>query len=57
VLAYIEEKSGSEFEPGIAGAFVTMMRAMEGKLQTVAYPEPAAAPAPPAALPAEPASK
>jgi putative nucleotidyltransferase with HDIG domain len=43
VLAYIEEKSGSEFEPGIAQSFVTMMRAMEGKVQTVAYPEAATA--------------
>jgi putative nucleotidyltransferase with HDIG domain len=41
VLSYIEEKAGSEFEPGIAHAFLTMMRAMEGKLQNVAYPEPA----------------
>jgi putative nucleotidyltransferase with HDIG domain len=64
VLAYIEEKSGSEFEPGIANAFVTMMRAMEGKVQTMAYPEPAtatvgapAAPGLPAAPPAEPATK
>ena len=64
VLAYIEEKSGSEFEPGIASAFVTMMRAMEGKVQTMAYPEPAtatagapAAPGLPAAPPAEPATK
>jgi putative nucleotidyltransferase with HDIG domain len=49
VLAYIEEKSGSEFEPGIAQSFVTLMRAMEGKVQNVQYPEPepaAAAPAP-----------
>jgi putative nucleotidyltransferase with HDIG domain len=50
VLAYIEEKSGSEFEPGIAQSFVTMMRAMEGKVQGVPYPEPAVA-APAAAAP------
>ena len=40
VLAYIEEKSGSEFEPQIAAAFVTMMRALEGRVSTVQYPEP-----------------
>jgi putative nucleotidyltransferase with HDIG domain len=63
VLAYIEEKSGSEFEPGIAQSFVTLMRAMEGKVQSVPYPEPAvAAPAAapvgiPAAPTPEPATK
>jgi putative nucleotidyltransferase with HDIG domain len=61
VLSYIEEKSGSEFDPAVAQAFVTMMRALEGKVQTVAYPEPATATAATAtsAVPAtpEPASK
>ena len=49
VLSYIEEKSGSEFEPGIASAFVTMMRALEGRVATVKYPEPGDATAPVAA--------
>lgn len=39
VLKYIEEKSGSEFEPDIANAFVTMMRALEGRVAAVEYPE------------------
>jgi putative nucleotidyltransferase with HDIG domain len=43
VLKYIEEKSGSEFEPEIAGKFVAMMRALEGRVAAVAYPEPAPA--------------
>jgi putative nucleotidyltransferase with HDIG domain len=43
VLKYIEEKAGSEFEPEIAHAFITMMRALEGRLAAVQYPEPAAA--------------
>jgi putative nucleotidyltransferase with HDIG domain len=41
VLAYLEEKSGSEFEPEIAGKFVAMMRALEGRVARVEYPEPA----------------
>lgn len=45
VLGYIEEKSGSEFEPDIAGKFVEMMRALEGRVAAVEYPEPSAAPA------------
>jgi putative nucleotidyltransferase with HDIG domain len=40
VLGYIAEKSGSEFEPDIANAFVTMMRALEGRVASVEYPEP-----------------
>jgi putative nucleotidyltransferase with HDIG domain len=38
VLAYIEEKAGSEFEPEIARRFVEMMRAMEGRVSRVEYP-------------------
>jgi putative nucleotidyltransferase with HDIG domain len=45
VLKYIEEKSGSEFEPDIANAFVTMMRALEGRVARVEYPDPATEPA------------
>lgn len=45
VLKYIEEKSGSEFEPEIAGKFVEMMRVLEGRVARVEYPE-TAAPAP-----------
>jgi len=40
VIGYIEEKAGTEFEPGIAQAFVTMMRALEGRVANVKYPEP-----------------
>ena len=36
VLAYIEERAGSEFEPDIATKFVAMMRALEGRVQRVA---------------------
>jgi putative two-component system response regulator len=43
VLKYIEEKSGSEFEPEIANAFVAMMRALEGRLAAVQYPDTAPA--------------
>ncbi|HEU4994477.1 MAG TPA: HD domain-containing phosphohydrolase [Gemmatimonadaceae bacterium] len=43
VLRYIEEKSGTEFEPQIAAKFVEMMRALEGRVARVEYPEPAAA--------------
>jgi len=59
VLSYIEEKSGSEFEPAIAQSFVTMMRALEGKVQSVQYPEPAVAAAAAPSAPAipEPATK
>ena len=40
VLKYIEEKSGSEFEPEIARKFVEMMRALEGRVAQVQYPDP-----------------
>ncbi len=43
VLAYIEEKSGSEFEPGIAAKFVGMMRALEGRVARVDFPSPISA--------------
>ena len=39
VLKYIEEKSGSEFEPEIAGKFVEMMRKLEGRVATMEYPD------------------
>jgi len=39
VLSYIEEKSGSEFEPEIATKFVALMRSMEGRVAQVQYPE------------------
>jgi putative nucleotidyltransferase with HDIG domain len=42
VLRYIEEKSGTEFEPAIATKFVEMMRALEGRVARVEYPELAA---------------
>jgi putative nucleotidyltransferase with HDIG domain len=41
VLAYLQEKSGSEFDPQIAGPFIEMMRTLEGRLAAVQYPEPA----------------
>jgi len=43
VLKYLEEKSGSEFEPDIVRAFVKMMRALEGRVAHVEYAEAAAA--------------
>lgn len=49
VIGYISEKAGSEFEPEIAGQFVVMMRALEGHIARVEYPEPATADAAPAA--------
>jgi putative nucleotidyltransferase with HDIG domain len=52
VIGYIEEKAGTEFEPGIAQAFVTMMRALEGRVANVKYPEPGDTPA--AGAPAAP---
>ena len=61
VLGYIEEKAGTEFEPAIATAFVTMMRAMEGRVANVNYPAPGDTPAagtavtPPAVAAAAPA--
>jgi len=39
VLKYIEEKAGSEFEPDIAHAFLTMMRQLEGRVAEVEIPE------------------
>ena len=45
VLGYVEEKSGSEFDPGIARKFVEMMRALEGRVARVEYPDPEPAPA------------
>ena len=39
VLSYIEEKAGSEFEPGIATKFVELMRGMEGRVAQVEYPD------------------
>lgn len=44
VLKYIEERAGTEFEPDIAGAFVRMMRKVEGGIQHSPLP-PANAPA------------
>jgi putative nucleotidyltransferase with HDIG domain len=38
VLGYIEERAGTEFEPGIAGAFVQMMRKAEGGVQLSSIP-------------------
>ena len=45
VLKYLEEKAGTEFEPEIVHAFVTMMRTLEGRVAGVEYPveKPAAA--------------
>ena len=36
VLAYIEERAGSEFEPEVARKFVEMMKELEGRVQRVA---------------------
>lgn len=36
VLEYIAERAGSEFEPGVAGKFVAMMKDLEGRVQRVA---------------------
>jgi putative nucleotidyltransferase with HDIG domain len=41
VLKYLEEKAGSEFEPEITARFVEMMRAMEGRVSRIEYPETA----------------
>src|SRR5438874_11091769 len=38
VLGYIEERAGTEFEPGIAKAFVQMMRKVEGGIQASPLP-------------------
>jgi hypothetical protein len=50
VLTYIEERSGTEFEPSASTAFVALMRKVEGGIQRSMMPpangaEPAAAPA------------
>jgi HD-GYP domain-containing protein (c-di-GMP phosphodiesterase class II) len=33
VMAYIEERAGSEFEPEIARKFLEMMKELEGRVQ------------------------
>ena len=38
VLTYIEERAGTEFEPDMAGAFVKMMRKVEGGIQLSPVP-------------------
>jgi putative nucleotidyltransferase with HDIG domain len=48
VLGYIEERAGTEFEPEIAGAFVRMIRKVEGGIQLCTLPT-ANAPQPPVA--------
>jgi hypothetical protein len=49
VLGYIEERAGTEFEPEIAGAFVRMIRKVEGGIQLSTLPTPNAPQAPVAA--------
>jgi putative nucleotidyltransferase with HDIG domain len=49
VLSYIEERAGSEFDPGLARQFVLMMRDREGAVAVVAEDEPIPAPTPPTA--------
>jgi putative two-component system response regulator len=39
VLGYIEERSGTEFDPDIVKAFVPMMRALEGRMQVTPLQE------------------
>src|SRR6266550_6302036 len=39
VLGYIEERAGTEFEPGIAKAFVQMMRKVEVGIQSAPLPQ------------------
>src|SRR6266480_3045464 len=39
VLAYIEERAGTEFEPAAAATFVRMMRKVEGGVQLSSIPE------------------
>jgi putative nucleotidyltransferase with HDIG domain len=53
VLAYIEERAGTEFEPEAAIAFVTMMRKAEGGIQMSPLPpsDGGAPPKPPEASP------
>lgn len=38
ILTYIEERAGTEFEPGAARAFVTMMKKVEGGIQESPMP-------------------
>jgi len=54
VLAYIEERVGTEFEPDAAAAFVRMMRKVEGGIQR--SPVPATNGELPAKPPTTPAS-
>jgi hypothetical protein len=35
-LDYLSERAGTEFDPGVAGKFVAMMRELEGRVQRVA---------------------
>ena len=49
VLGYIEERAGTEFEPEIAGAFVRMIRKVEGGIQLSTLPTPNVPQAPVAA--------
>jgi len=53
VLAYVEERAGTEFEPEAATAFVTMMRKAEGGIQMSPLPpsDGGAPPKPPEASP------
>jgi hypothetical protein len=50
VVGYIEERAGTEFEPEIAGAFVRMIRKVEGGIQLSSLPTPNS-PQPPVAAP------
>jgi putative nucleotidyltransferase with HDIG domain len=49
VLAYIEERGGTEFEPDAASAFITMMRKAEGGIQLSTVPPANGATVPPGA--------
>ena len=49
VLGYIEERTGTEFEPSAASAFVKMMRKAEGGIQLQPMTPPTAAPVAPVA--------
>lgn len=46
VLGYLEEKSGSEFDPDVALPFIKMMRELEGKVQAHSVEAAVAAAAP-----------
>jgi putative two-component system response regulator len=35
VLSYLEERSGTEFDPDVAGKFVRMMRELDDRVQRV----------------------